>query len=128
MHVDDLRITASTHAVCIAFVTAWRDEFHEDVDVAELSENFIGLRMRRVGDTCEISAAAVIDNLVALVAPLSPPAGMNSSYLLGADALRAAPRPLNPLVPARAPLARQLVGTTSWVSGARHDSLFAARV
>ena len=131
VHVDDTKITASTAAARIRFVTAWKREFSEPVDVEVIDDNFVGLRHRRVDDrTCEITCQGTIDNLLKLLEPYPLPRGVSAEYPMGADALaifREGPSEANPLVPELVPAARQIVGTLVWVTATRHDALFATR-
>jgi hypothetical protein len=132
VHVDDTLVTASSRELCTEFVAAWALEFRETVDVSELSENFVGVRTHRVSSSSvELTCGATIDNLADLVRDHPVAHGVSLEYPVGANApsrLRAGASLSCPLVPALVPLARQIVGTLSWIAGVRFDVLFAARL
>jgi hypothetical protein len=69
-HVYDSRLTSTTSEARTRFYFAWALEFNAALESAELSEDFTGLRHRRVDAlSTEISCGAVIRPLSDLIVP-----------------------------------------------------------
>ena len=69
-HVDDSRLTSTTAEARTHFYLAWALEFNAAPESAELSEDFTGLRHRRIDAlSSEISCGAVVRSLSDLIVP-----------------------------------------------------------
>jgi len=129
-HVDDSRLTSTSNAIRSHFYLAWAAEFSSPPEPSELSENFTGIRHRRVGPhTVELSCVGVIRQLEDLILPYPPLHGARFDVPLPADALsrlREGPSVAYPLCPERLELAQRIAGTVGFVTNmTRPDAHFA---
>ena len=119
-HVDDSRLTSTTPEARSHFYLAWAAEFNSPPESAELSENFTGLRHRRIdARSVEISCLGVIRSLAELIAPYPLSSAVHYDTPMPTDALRelqAGPTERYPLWPHMVPVAQKIGGTIGFIT------------